>query len=257
MFSKAIDLHIKESLSANKSIAVISFHKCATSYFSSEILNKSKTHEFIDYQTYQYNHDKKIKPIINLTGYIYGILRIYEPEHPGYDLTMSLLHHKHIKKINTLFWIRDPRDILISMYYSFGFTHGLSDNPGVRSYQIKRRDFIQKLSLDEYVIHEAYRLRKKFEIMIKLIDSCPNTLVLKYEDMIHRYDHFYKSLSKVISLDDEMYEKIYDKTRPKHKEDKDSHKRSGKTGAYVDKLKEETITELNSIFCDPLNKLKY
>ncbi len=260
--NKGFDIHttkntLSELQKASSSIAFISLHKCATSFLSRTIIQDSKTHEAINYQSYHYKNDVKIAPTIHKYGYIYGIFRVYDPKHPSDKITMDLLYHKNMKHIKTFFWVRDPRDILVSMYYSFGFTHGFSPNLGIKSYQEKRRKNIQSLTLDQYVIEESYAVRDRFNIIFDLMQRYENKLFLKYEDMIHRYDYFYDSLNNFITLDDVIANKIYKETRPNENEDLSSHKRSGKTGAYLDKLKPETITQLNVILDDVLKKFDY
>lgn len=256
------DIHsTKGSLSTiqkeTPSIAIISLHKCATSFLSKTVIQDSATHKAINYQSYHYKNDIKIAPIIHKYGYLYGILRVYDPKHPSDKLTMDLLYHKNMKHIKTLFWVRDPRDILVSMYFSFGFTHGLSPHPAIRAFQEKRQTNIQALTLDQYVIQEAYAIKDRFDIIFDLMQRYENKLFLKYEDMIHRYDYFYSSLNDFLTLDHNMSSIIYNATRPNEIEDKSSHKRSGKTGAYLDKLKPETIDQLNIILDDILKKFNY
>lgn len=75
--------------------------------------------------------------------------------------------------------------------------------------------------------------------------------------MINNYDYFLSQLRNFITIDDNVAQEIYNRTRPRHKEDISQHKRSGKTGSFRDKLKEETIDELNKKLEKTLNIFQY
>ena len=50
---------------------------------------------------------------------------------------------------------------------------------------------------------------------------------------------------------------MHRQTRPNENEDAGKHKRSGKTQAYLEKLKPETIEALNSLLAPTLKKFGY
>jgi len=169
-------------------------------------------------------------------------------------LAPNNLAHKKV-----IFWIRDPRDILVSMYYSFGFTHTLSPNPEIKQYQLRRRQHIKQLTIDEYAIRTAPELKTKFERIRALFDSLPAKarIVLKYEDMIDHYEQFFRQLSTFVELRQGVKDEIFKQTRPLEKEDVSQHKRKGKPGDYKTKLKEETITTINKILDPVMRHFEY
>ena len=166
-FKKGKDIHpsVKTDTSSEQSIVFISLHKCATTFFTNTVFQELQGLKLVDYQSYEYTHeaDLSIKPTIHSHGYLYAVLRMYDREHPGYKLTNELLKISNLKKVKTIFWIRDPRDILVSLYFSFGFSHTLSPNSAIQVHQLERREKIQKMDLDTYVLHEAPNLKWKFE----------------------------------------------------------------------------------------------
>lgn len=259
LFKKGKDIHppLKENGKNTTSIAFISLHKCATSFFSRTVLKELKELALVNYQSYEYLHEEKIAPIIKPEGYIYAVLRLYDRDHPGYKLTNELINPSNLKKIKTIFWVRDPRDILVSLYYSFGFTHPESPNQIIKAHQHQRREKIQKMSLDEYALNEAPNLQWKFEQIDNLREQLPDHLFMRYEEMIHNFDPFFQTLSDFTGLDKNLYKQMYQQTRPNESEDTSKHKRSGKTQAYLEKLKPETIEMLNSILAPTLEKFGY
>ena len=258
-FKTGKDIHppMKEGGDEKRSIVFISMHKCATTFFSHSVLTQLRELTLVDYQTYQYLHEEKIAPIYKPYGYVYAVLRLYDKDHPGYTMTQQLIKPSHMKKMKTIFWVRDPRDILVSLYYSFGFTHSESPNQKIKAHQLQRREKKQKMTLDEYVLNEAPNLQWKFEQIDSLRKQLPDHLFIRYEEMIHDFDTFFQTLSDFTGLDKNLYEMMYQQTRPNESEDTNKHKRSGKTQAYLEKLKPETIEALNSILAPTLEKFGY
>ncbi len=228
-----------------RSIAFISFHKCATSFFSSYILKQANGLEQVNYASQLYNSGSGINSTIEKEGKIYGVIRILDKKHPSYHFIDHFLSDPALDKIDIIFWTRDPRDILVSMYYSFGFSHGFSDIQSIRAYQEERRERIRQMTLDEYVLDEAPIMREKFEVMKHIMERRDSHILLSYEEMINDFDSFFRKLSSLIPLDTTTKKKIYEETRPKTAEDRGQHKRKGSVGAYKEKLKEETIIKLN------------
>ena len=228
-----------------KTIVFISFHKCATSFFSSYILKQTNDMEQIDYAKLLYNNTSNINVKIEPYGKIYGVIRILDEKHPSFNVINNFLLNSDLDKVNIIFWTRDPRDILVSMYYSFGFSHGLSNDPLISKYQQERREKIQNMTLDEYVLNEAEVIIKKFEIMKKMMEEKKNYILLSYEEMINDFDSFFSKLSAVIPLDKTKKNKIFEETRPQTSENQYAHKRKGSVGSYKEKLKASTIAELN------------
>lgn len=261
LFSKRINIHssTKTNTSDEQSIVFISLHKCATTFFTNTVFQELKDLTLVDYQSYEYTHeaDLTIKPIIYSHGYLYAVLRMYDRDHPGYKLTNELLKTSNLKNVKTIFWTRDPRDILVSLYYSFGFSHGLSTNSDIQAHQVARRKKIQKMDLDTYVLTEAPNLKWKFETMYEMMQQLPNHLFLRYEEMIEDFDPMFEQLSDFVGLNKSLYETMHAQSRPKQTEDVKSHKRSGKTGAYLEKLKPETIKEINTVLAPTLQKFGY
>jgi len=255
-YKRSLQLHEKfESQSKKKSIVFISFHKCATSFFSKNVLKDIRNYNHIDYLQEMYGKPDSFYPLIVDEGFIYGVIRLQDKEHPRYEFVRNLI--KKTNEVKTIFWVRDPRDILVSMYYSFGFSHGISSEKGVAAYQENRKADIQKVTIDEYVLREVMRIENKFNYMRSLMAINNEYILLKYEDMIHNYDTFYNEFSGFIGGEINMYHDLYDNTRPRKSEDINSHKRSGMVGGYRDKLKPETIECLNNCLTDVLQNFGY
>ncbi|MCF8263073.1 MAG: sulfotransferase domain-containing protein [Melioribacteraceae bacterium] len=183
-------------------------------------------------------------------GKIYGPIRLsVEPNTPVFNrLVTPTTKSDFIKNKTAIFFIRDPRDLLVSAYYSFGFTHGFSPVEKIRKVEKRTREFIQANSIDDYALFSADKLINDFSKINELQKFASKSVVIKYEDMIDNWDVFSEGLKKYLNISDSVINQIYQNTRPKVKEDTSSHHRSGKAGGYKNKLTAETIELLNVKF---------
>jgi hypothetical protein len=156
-----------------------------------------------------------------------------------------------------VFFVRDPRDILVSAYHSFGFTHGFSPVPEVRLRQEKNRDKIAAMTLDQYAVDGAAQQVEHFETIDTLARACPRSVILRYEDMIDDFDRFALQLQHHVPLDPFVISQIYKRSRPRDQEKQASHRRSGRTGGFRRKLQPATIEALNERLAGILQVFNY
>ena len=158
-----------------------------------------------------------------------------------------------------IFHVRDPRDMLVSEYFSFGWSH----STGV-SGMGDRREEIQDMSIDDYVIEQPnfsnWPLEKKFApLMERDLDSHREILV-KYETMVTRFPEW---AAKVIGpfryrIPKLAVAKLAWKYRNEFKPSVgDSHRRSVTPGDHRRKLQPATIEILNDRFAAVLSKFGY
>ena len=246
--------------SNKNSVYFYTFHKCASTLFSDYILRNLEGLYQIDYASYLWNKPNSYKGSLEFKdrGYIYGPIRLSATNELVYNLLVNPTSSPEFVKDKTaIFFIRDPRDILVSGYYSFGFTHGLNPVKDIRSAQIKLRNEIQSLSIDEYVLKFADEQYRYFNTLLTIADKCEKKIILKYEDMIENFESFINDLKTIVSLNDKVIHNIFKKSRPKKSVDNASHRRSGETKRYIKELKPETIRSLNKRLGIILDEFKY
>ena len=90
-----------------------------------------------------------------------------------------------------------------------------------------------------------------------LSQACDRRVVLTYEDMIENWSLFARNLTRYIDLDANVRNQIYERSRPREKEDRTSHRRDGRPGGFRGQLQEETIEELNNIFKPVIERYQY
>jgi len=240
-----------------KSVVFISFHKCATSYFSREVLKHLNGLKLIDYLGAFYRGDVEVKPKIIESGYVYGVIRLQDADHPRFRFVKSFIESPEFFRLKQIYWTRDPRDILVSMYYSFGFSHGMSVDETFKEYQMQLREKYQKMTVDDCVLEEVDKVKVKFLQMKALMEASEDFIHLKYETMVFDFDVMYESLRNYVPLSNDIREDFFKQTRPRAIVNIANHRRSGGVGDYKNILHPETIKVLNRELEDVLRWFGY
>jgi len=182
-----------------------------------------------------------------LHGKIYGPQRQYL-DFPGRT------NFKHI------FFLRDPRDVLVSSYFSMGFTHAKPLNTIERNnFLIKREDTKEK-EIDSYVLEEAetwiYPLYMQYK---DLRETAKSYIYLKYDLFVEDTPEFIKKISAFLGLHPSQkdIDLLTQKASPVQEVEVMKHKRSGKTGQYLEKLHPSTVEKLDHILSDVLTDWEF
>jgi hypothetical protein len=119
-------------------------------------------------------------------------------------------------------------NVIVSSYYSFGYTHGFSSVKEIEKEQRELRQKIQCKTIDNYALAGLNHFLGYFQTMGRLVRACKRGIVLKYEDMIDDWEQFVAGLTRYLEFDDAVLRQIYERSRPLEAEDLQSHRRSGK-----------------------------
>lgn len=146
--------------------------------------------------------------------------------------------------------VRDPRDMLVSSYYSMVASHGVPTEGPQREELLRSRKMAGKLTVDEYCLRFAHGYQQEFERCRAHFDRAT---VFRYEDVIFQKHTFVANLCKIIgvSLPRDEIDRIAQAhdVRPKT-EDVSAHVRKVTPGDHRNKLKPETIDALNGVFAE-------
>lgn len=149
--------------------------------------------------------------------------------------------------------LRDPRDVLVSMFFSWSYSH-----PGVDE-DLRAR--LRKAGLDEFVLRESAGLKEKYALYVRDYLSLPETVSLKYEDFVLDRPAWLGAFLDACDIDPAQRHYVrLGKDNPAAKvreEDKFSHIRKASPGDYKEKLNAETIATLNADWADILKALDY
>lgn len=180
-------------------------------------------------------------------GYLYAPLREYiEPE------------DRHGEAIQ-LIMLRDPRDVLVSHYYSIAYSHNLPANPRRRRLMLDERSRVRGMTVGEYV-HDATRQFRP--VYLSYIKACQSGVpLLKYEDMIESFSRWANDLANAlhIELSHADYEVLAQLGgfNVNVREDQRQHIRQRSPGDHRNKLDSSDQEILNERWYDVLNLLGY
>jgi hypothetical protein len=175
-------------------------------------------------------------------GYYYGPIGSYR-EIPSAD------------KYKIVLQLRDPRDMLTSLYFSTAYSHEL-----INEKMVQRRLASLQQTVDEYVLSAAPDYMSIYERYIASLLLRENVLFLKYEEMVSDFPVWLDRLTQHCELSDQVNAIAQIKKNADfkvEKEDAYSQRRQVTPGDYHRKLKSETVEQLNSMFSSVLRQLNY
>jgi hypothetical protein len=230
-----------------KSVYFFTLHKSASTLFGNLILGSTLDLIQIDYASKIYMGELTELPQFEKTGYIYGPIRVWKEDGNSESrlLLEPCLEKEFLKDKKCLLFIRDPRDILVSFYYSVAFTHGISDVPEIAKIQLERRTTALELGIDRFCMQFAPKILENFKIIVHIQNLCRCSLLLRYEDMVEDFQPFANKLTAFLDLNGESIGQLYKQSRPLFQESSTEHKRSGLPGGYRTKLSDQTIDFIN------------
>jgi hypothetical protein len=174
--------------------------------------------------------------------------------------------------------LRDPRDVLVSMFYSYCYMHA-----GEIEAHTGYRKAVAELGIDKFVLDMAgapfYGYRGDYGIgsrykkhvgnvldryqryLDELLDR-PKTIVVSYEQMVLSFPAWLEKIVSAFELIDPDETRAIVTARHANsvaagEEDAWSHKRKVTPGDHREKLQPETIQQLDEIFAAALKRLGY
>lgn len=229
-------------MTTNPSIIWFTAHKCASVYARSILQNLAQDQGmiYVDYEgdfwlegkSLRELFSKKSLDVFKTTGHIYGPFRQY------YSIP-------EMEKYKVILMLRDPRDVLTSLYFSIAYSHFI---PEIKKAKMESsREDVKNKNIDNFVIEQAPWLRKNYEQYGKSLLGKNNVLFLSYEDMVINFPLWLSELFKYLQINntEHLIKKLIYESKFEVKEDVYSHKRQVKPGDHRRKLQVNTIKQLN------------
>ncbi len=185
-------------------------------------------------------------------SFVLGPLRSFSTE--GFNFP-------RLQRVRHLLQIRDPRDILVSEYFSLGWIHSDRDwTDADRDHRTR----IRNMSVDQYVIQEneisKYPLLNRYSPILQLVDQ-PDVTIVRYEDMVLNFEQWLAPILQTIQLQPaaRWQRQLARRYRNEFRPDScpGAHKRNVLPGDHRAKLEPETIALLNQRFEPILKVLGY
>lgn len=251
--------------SAHPSILHFSVNKAATQYIKRVLGLCAEECGLVNVSIHDYAFHGKFPYLDSLSPEeMQDYQHIFRPQGYCYSVFGGMLDGvPDLDRYRIVLVLRDPRDVLVSSYFSVAFSHVA---PGKES--DKREEFIQmraraqSSSIDEYVLAESDRTLANYERYKRLLtERYPHAYVTQYEQMTADFAGWLKELLEYCELDVPMslfttLVQKHDAKRPRQ-ENVQQHTRKGRPGDYLEKLQPATIAQLNHKFAPILDAYGY
>lgn len=184
----------------------------------------------------------------------------------------------NLKESNVILHLRDPRDMLVSMFYAYCYSHR-GPVKGYTGYRKKIADegidnfclrmvregvptLIGDYGTGGHIKEFAGNILRRYEDYANKLLKKPDVTLIKYEEMVTNFNKWLSKLVSALDFDneEEIIKMLYIKYKNEfviERENIYSHKRKIVPGDYKGKLKPSTIKELNITFGNVLKELKY
>jgi hypothetical protein len=185
---------------------------------------------------------------------------------------------KALNEASVILHLRDPRDVLVSMFYSYCYMHA-GEIEAQTGYRKEVADAgIDRFVLDmvserfydyrgDYGIGSRYKkdvgtVLDRYERYLTELLNRPNTMVVSYEEMVLSFPAWLKKITRAFELVDPEETRAVVAARHANsvaagEEDVWSHKRKVTPGDHREKLQSETIRRLDQVLAPVLDKLGY
>jgi hypothetical protein len=203
---------------------------------------------------------------------------VWETRHGCFAPLRFFVEIPRLESYEIILHLRDPRDVLVSMFYSYCFIHTgpVAANTGYR------RDAADQ-GIDAFVLAQATTgalhypgdygtgghvqdlvgpLPDRYRVYLDRLLDKPNVRLVKYEQMVGNYRNWLTDFITPFPLQDrqQVIEQLVAQSAtffPKRSGDALSHVRHVTPGDYKTKLRPATIRRLDEIFADVLDALDY
>ena len=162
----------------------------------------------------------------------------------------------NLEGVKAILMARDPRDMLVSMYYSVTKSHVVPRN---HHKFLQNRKLAAQMDIDEFSIERSKIYLNNFRRYRKKLPKDTLT-TYRYEDVIYQKAAWLKDLIGHLALpaDEQLIHSIAQEHDVfPQQEDSDKHIRQVHPGNYKKKLKPETIAVLNEKLGEFLHHFNY
>jgi hypothetical protein len=231
------------------SVLHFTLHKCASVYLRAKLHALARKTGLIplDLDGHFFDSGKPERFSLSPRGFFYGPFRSLDdafgvprqwPDFAGYKLIMVL---------------RDPRDVLTSLYFSTAYSHRTPRGAGRDSF-LSLRDEARHIDINDYVRQEADRFHRRYRAYL-LLESRTGAHVTTYERLVTMPDVWLSELLAYLDVEMSTWSRrrlISARDFAVDREDPTAHVRQVSPGDHARKLRPETITWLNLKFADVL-----
>jgi hypothetical protein len=254
-----------QSKSDHRSIIHFSVNKAATQYVRDLLMRCAMEIGLVPIGLAEYAFHTNFPYLDDLSTDEMGDYQyLFKPTGYLYSVFGGMIEGIHdFEKYSVILMIRDPRDVLVSEYYSYAYSHSEPSRLGNKfnDFMEKRRK-ARELTISEYALTECDRVYDNYQrYMDLLLNNRSNVYVTRYEDMTNDWSGWFDKLLDFCKLEI-SYELLMTLSKEAARlkpsqENIHQHNRKGIPGDYAEKLDRQTINVLNSRFSSVLEKFNY
>ena len=244
-----------ENKRKEKSVIFWTTHKCASTYISKflDLVSKECELRHFDYAGHIWELGNEIKienpfDIETNNDFLYREYgEIYGPMRTPFDFNLR-------DQLNNIFFLRDPRDLIISLFYSIAYSHPVPSNEKLKKKFLKKRNLAKKIGLNSFFLKQIDEWVIPHYTKYKFMrENSKFSSFYKYEDLKKDPKKIFLSISKKmkIKITDKLidhlvdsFEKPFRKNSKKIK-DKLSHTRSGESRQFEREIKKNVLIKAN------------
>ncbi|MGG6296017.1 sulfotransferase domain-containing protein [Leptolyngbya sp. AN02str] len=191
-----------------------------------------------------------------------------------------------LDRFSVILHLRDPRDVLVSLFFSHTFSHKI--DPNIFNPGDEQRKQWEQEGVDRFSLRRANHYKDNYHYVIANLLGRKNVTLVKYEDMVLNYHLWLEQflaaflggsseksmMQKLLNrlpfserfkpqsaiANSPLYQQLYANHKDEFvvaKEDIYRHRRQIAPGDHRRKLQPETIAALNETFADILSVLGY
>ncbi|MDJ0630799.1 MAG: sulfotransferase domain-containing protein [Rhodobacter sp.] len=194
-----------------------------------------------------------------------NIAEVFLPKGYAYIGFRGLVQHERLPAFaggRTVYLVRDPRDMVVSQYFSAAYSH---PPPGTKADASLLRDFeatrekLQRTPIDDFVLETAPGFLQMHQLTASLLSDLDHRM-WRYEDIVLEKQRWIEEVVGYLDLDvpaGVVRNVVARNDVVPTAESKRQHIRRVTPGDHRDKLKPETIARLDEIFAPVLTRYGY
>jgi hypothetical protein len=181
------------------------------------------------------------------------MLKTFNPEGRIFGPFRRFALLPNLDQLNIIMTLRDPRDVLVSLFYARVYSHGPPPNPARRKIYLERAKKAKREGIDKFALGSAHNIEDIYNIY-RNAHSKHDVLLLTYRELVLDFNSYLKKLLDRCGFP-HLHKRLqrFNKFKPPAKENVFAHKRQVLPGDYRRKLQPPTINKLNKRFKPILN----
>jgi hypothetical protein len=190
-----------------------------------------------------------VGPVFMQDGYAFG----------GFRAPYDFVPREALNGRRKVLLVRDPRDMMVSLYFSVRFSHAIPPTGEARRRYVAIRNESSTIDIDDFVLSDRCRfLANNYRAYKPLIDK--DWRVFRYEDVIFSKRKWVYDIASHLGLElkEDRLNRIADQNDVRPSDERlNEHIRQVTPRNHLKYLKPETISALNVLLADILEQYEY